>query len=236
MAILEEIKLITKQRIEQIENSINEIQNNCILDNTFVFKKGKIYGIVGEHGEGGELISSLLSGRISAKNEIAYYDGVKVDLSKIQDKGWYVGKSEYTKGFIKREISVRKALKNAIKKYGRYKCIDEVINEFGLTADRLDYRISKYSGEKWRASLAIGYACKKEIFCFSWMDTAYFYNIMISSGVFRFFKKMKEEGLIIILPTSRKENVMGLVDEIVEINNPQYKYVVSENTYFKEYF
>lgn len=236
VAILEKIKLVTKQRVERIKNSFNEIQNDYIIDKSFVFEKGKIYGIIGEHGEGGELISSLMSGRIPIEKEVIYYDDTKIDSSNIRDIGWYVGKSEYSEGIIKKEISVKKALKNAIKRYQRYESIDEIIEDFHLTPDKLEYALSKYSGEKWRASLAIGYACKKEVYCFSWMDTAHFSSILLSSGVFRFFKRMREEGLIIILPTSRKENVIDFVDEVIEINNPEYKSVISENLYFKEHF
>ena len=68
------------------------------------------------------------------------------------------------------------------------------------------------------------------------MNTACFNSILLSSGVFRFFKKLKEEGAIILLPTSRRENVIGLADEAIEINNPQYKSIISENEYFIKNF
>lgn len=236
VGILDKIKLVTKHRVDKIINSFDEIHNDFIFEKTFIFEKGKLYGIVGEHGEGGELISALMSGRIPIMEEEIYYDDVKVDLSSLQDIGWYVGKSEYSKGVIKREISVRKALNYAITSFQRYKNIDEIIKDFHLAPSRLNYELSKYSGERWRASLAIGYACRKKVYCFSWMNTAEFNNILLGSGVFRFFKKMKEEGMIVILSTSRKENVAGFVDEIIEINNPQYKSIISENPYFIENF
>ena len=233
---MEEIKLITKQRIVQVTNSFNEKYDDFIIEKEFVFERGKIYGIIGEYGEGGEMVSALISGRVPIKEEEFYCDDIKVDYAKIQDISWYVGKSEYTKGLITREISVRKALINAVKKYQRYSSIDEIIEDFHLRLDRIDYGLSKYSGEKWRASLAIGYACRKEVYCFSWLNTACFSSILLSSGVFRFFKRLKEEGCIIILPTSRKENVAGLVDEVIEIDNPRFKQVISESEYFKQYF
>lgn len=234
VAILEKIILVTKPRVEHIKNSFNEIHNDYIFEKTFIFEKGKIYGIVGEYGEGGELISALVSGRIPICEEEIYCDDVKVNNFTMQDIGWYVGKSEYSKGLIKKEISARKALNYAVNQYHRYANVEEITNEFHLTSDRLDYRLSQYSGERWRVSLAIGYACRKEIYSFSWMNTSRFNSILLSSGVFRFFKKMREEGAIIILPTSRKENVVGFVDEVIEINNPEYKAVISEHPYFKE--
>lgn len=236
VAILEEIKLITKQRIERLKNAFNESQDDYTMEKTFCFKRGMIYGIIGEQGEGGELISSLLSGRIPIKNEEVYCDRKLVDNYVLRQMGWYVGKSEYCGRIVKKQISVKRALLNAIRKYKRYQNLDEVVEEFHLSPDKLHYKITKYSGEKWRASLAIGYASRKEIYCFSWMNTACFNSILLSSGVFRFFKKLKGEGSIILLPTSRRENVIGLADEIIEINNPQYKSMISENQYFIEHF
>ena len=232
--ILEGIKLITKQRTEQLKNVFNELKNDYTFEKKFCFEKGKIYGIIGEHGEGGEIISSLLSGIIPIKDEEIYYDGVRLDDYRMKEIGWYVGRDNSFNNLIRK--SVKKTLLYALKKYNRYQSLNEVVKEFNLTQDRLNYKISNYSGEKWRASLAIGYASRKKIYCFSWMDTAQFNSMMLSSGVFRFFKKMKSEGLIIILPTSRRENVIGIADEIIEISNPQYNCIVSQEKYFIDNF
>ena len=236
VGILEKIKIVTRQRVEQLKNPFNEIQNDYIVEQTFTFEKGKIYGIVSEHGEGGEMISAIMSGIIPIKEEEVYFDEKKVENPDMQSIGWYVGKSEYRRGIINREISVKKALTDAVKKYQRYKDVDEIIEDFHLTVGRLNYKLSQYSGEKWRASLAIGYACKKELYCFSWMSTLRFTSILESSGVFRFFKRLKAEGCIVILPTSYKENVVGFVDEVIEIDNARYKSILSDTKYFKEHF
>lgn len=233
---MEKIKLITKESLVHVKNPFCESIVDYLTDNTFVFDKGKIYGIICEHGSGGDAISAIMSNYVICKTAEVYIDDAKATALDVKNLGWYVGKSEYTKGLITREISARKALINAVKKYQRYNSIDEVIEDFHLTSGRLNYELSKYSGEKWRASLAIGYACRKEVYCFSWLNTAHFSSILLSSGVFRFFKRLKEEGCIIILPTSRKENVAGLVDEVIEIDNPRFKQVISESEYFKQYF
>lgn len=233
---MEKIKLVTKERIGHLTNSFDEKLHDYLREKTFIFEPGKIYGIIGEQNEGGETLSAILSGRISIKEEIFYCDGMEIDGAEIQNMGWYVGKSEYSNGIIKREISARKALISAIKKYHCYNNIDEIIEDFHLTPNRLDYELSKYSGEGWRVSLAIGYACKKKIFCFSWMNTTRFSGIILSSGVFRFFKRLKKEGCIIILPTSRKENVEGFVDEVIEVYTPQEINIITNNPYFIEHY
>lgn len=233
---MEKIELITKEKFIEVTNFLNEKNIDYICDGKFVFEKGKIYGIICEYGGGGQIISSLLSNQIFCDEQKIYIDGDELHNHNIQSIGWYVGSPIYSGKLIKKEISVRQALNYSINKYHRYNNVNEIIDEFHLTRDRLSYGLSKYSGEKWRASLAIGYVSNKVVYCFPWMNTMNFYDCLINSAVYYFFKKLKNEGAIIILPTSRIENVEGFADEIIEIDNPRFRRVVSEDLYFKEYW
>lgn len=237
VANLEKIKLITKERVVNTSNPFNERSTDYISDNIFIFEKGKIYGIICEHGGGGEAISLLLSNQLSRKEEKIYFDNAEADMMDVKQAGWYVGKVLYSENLIRKEMSIKKALKCAIKKYQKYENIDDIIDEFALSPDRLDYSLSKNCNwERWRASLAIGYASNKTVFCFPWMNTLEFYDCLYNSSVFRFFKKLRNEGAIIILPTSRKENVAGIADEIIQICSPRFEHVISDSQYFKECF
>lgn len=236
--VLEKIKLVIEEdRFIEINNPFGEISRDYICENIFLFEKGRMYGIVCEHGAGGEAISLMLSNMTLLKKEKVYIDDVEARVSEIERLGWYVGKALYSRKPLKKEQSCRQALEYAIKTYHRYKEIDDIIEEFHLTPSRLDYGLSKNcEWEKWRMSLAIGYASNKKIYCFPWMDTLQFYDCMYNSSVFRFFKKLIGEGAIIILPTSRRENVSGFVDNVIQIRNPRFEHSISESTYFKEYF
>ena len=237
VANLEKIKLITKERIVSINNPFNEKSTDYISDNIFIFEKGKIYGIICEHGGGGEAVSLLLSNQILRKEEKIYFDDVEADAMDVQQAGWYMGKPLYSKKLIKKEVSIKKALKYAIKKYQKYENLDDIIEEFALSPDRLDYSLSRNCNwEKWRASLAIGYASNKTVYCFPWMNTLEFYDCLYNSSVFRLFKKLKDEGAIIILPTSRKENVAGIADEVIQIRSSRFEHVIADSQYFMEYF
>jgi hypothetical protein len=224
--ILETIKLeIPTERILNVKSPIYGEYQDYISENTFTFRKGQIYGLVSEFGGGGDAVSWLLS------NEKISVDNVETK----SDLCWCLCKPLYSKGLIKTEQSPRNALEEAIKKYGTYKDLNEVIDKFHLNPDRLDYKFSKYQDwEKWRISLAIGCAERKKVFCFSWMDSMYFYDCMYNSSVFRFFKLLKENGAIVILPTSRKENLYGLADEIIYIHNPRFERVFTESSYYKK--
>ena len=238
VAILEKIILeIQDDRFIETKNPFNEIGHDYICKNTYEFGKGKIYGIICEYGGGGEGISLLLSGIIPSNKEKIYIDGMEADTSDIKEIGWYLGNILYSEGIIKKEISTKKALEYAIKRYNRYSNINNVIEEFNLTSDKLDYGFSRNcEWEMWRASLAVGYASEKLVYCFPWMNTLYFYDCLYNSSVFRFFNRLKNEGGIIILPTSRKENVSAFVDEIIEIDSPRFNKIISNSSYFKENF
>ena len=235
---MEKVKLlIESDRFIEVDNPFGEKSTDYICKNTFVFEKGKIYGIICEHGAGGESIARLLSNTTPLKGEKVFVDDVEIGASTIEKLGWYLGKVLYSRGLIKRELSFRQALEMAIKEQHYYEKVDDIVKEFHLTPSRLDYSLSQNcEWERWRMSMAIGYANNKKIYCFPWMNTLEFYDCLYNSSVFRFFKKLTREGAIIILPTFRKENVNKLVDHIVQIHNTRFEHCISESAYFKEYF
>lgn len=235
---MEKVKLlIESDRFIEVDNPFGEKSTDYICKNTFVFEKGKIYGIICEHGAGGESIARLLSNTTPLKGEKVFVDDVEIGASTIEKLCWYLGKVLYSRGLIKRELSFRQALEMAIKEQHYYEKVDDIVKEFHLTPSRLDYSLSQNcEWERWRMSMAIGYANNKKIYCFPWMNTLEFYDCLYNSSVFRFFKKLTREGAIIILPTSRKENVNKLVDHIVQIHNTRFEHCISESAYFKEYF
>lgn len=238
VAILDKVKLVIEgERLVNVDNPFGEKSQDYISEGTYIFEAGKIYGVVCEHGGGGETVSLLLSNTTSLINERVYIDDVEVEASEIEKYGWYVGKALYSKGVIKKELNAKKALEYAIKKYHRYERLEDITNEFHLRIDKLSYGLSSNcEWEKWRTSIAIGYASNKKIYCFPWMDTMTFYDCMYNSSVFRFFKKLVSEGAIIILPTSREENIRGIANSIIKIRSPRFAHIISESSYFKEYF
>ena len=235
---MEKVKLvIDAERFISVNNPFGEKSQDYISKGTYIFEAGKIYGVVCEHGGGGESVSLILSNNTSLINEKVYIDDIEIQAAEIEKYGWYVGKTLYSKSFVKKELSAKKALKYAIERYQRYEKVEDIVEEFHLALDKLDYGLSKNcEWEKWRTSVAIGYASNKKIYCFPWMDTMTFYDCMYNSSVFCFFKKLMSEGAIIILPTSRDENIKGLANNIIKIRSPRFEHVISESDCFKKYF
>ncbi len=116
-----------------------------------------------EHGGGGKTISLLLSDQVSKEEEKIYFDDVSVSEQDTQQMGWYMGKPIYSNMPIRREISIKKAL------------------NYGLSRN--------CNWEKWRASLAIGYASNKMVYCFPWMNTLEIYDCLYNSAIFQFFRR-----------------------------------------------
>lgn len=233
---MEEIKVsINEDYMLDYINVYGENVHDYISKGEYYFKFGKIYGIICEQGAGGEVLSQIITNKLFDDKTTIFIDGIKID--SIYDLAWYVGKGVRTGGLFERELSVQKALELAIKKNKRYENIDKILEEFHLSRHRIKYCLSNMDvWERWRASIAIGYAQGKQIYCFPWMDSLYFYDCMINSSVFRFFKKITGENGLIILPTAREKNVKGLADEIVKINCPRFEHCISESEYFKKYF
>ena len=212
---------VKKDRIIHCKNPFGEEYNDYLYKNDYIFEVGKTYGVICEHGEGGESLSLLLSSEKELVSEEILIDNGC--LSSVEEIGWYVGKSIYSNSILNKEITQKKSIEMAIHKYRRYDNISDIINDFHLSDNKLDYSFSNNTEwERWRTSFALGYASNKKIFCFPWMNSLQFYDCMYNSSVYRFFDKIKEEKGIVILPTSKKKNVVGLVDDIIVINNPRF--------------
>ena len=219
--------------IIQVSNPFGETYADYLSLGTYSFEPGNVYGIICEHGAGGEAISLALAGEIDMNNTEIFVDGVK-DSSENRI-GWYVGKTVYSTKFgIKRECSVKKALQEALNSYKMFNNIEEVIDKFHLSPDKLAYTFSNNTDwERWRASLALGYISNKKVFCFPWMNSLQFYDCMYNSSVFRFFNDIKKDGGIIVLPTSRSENVEGIADIIINVENKRFERKFVESEWFK---
>lgn len=212
-------------------NVYGERCHDYISKANYSIEFGKIYGFVCEQGAGGEAISQIITNPPSEKSLVLLNGKENNELHKMS---WYVGRSIKEGRLFKKEITIRKALEMAIQKKDRYNDIETIIEDFHLSPQRIDYTLSEIdTWERWRASIAIGYTLGKKIYCFPWMDSMYFYDCMINSLVFRFFKKIVQDNGLIILPTSREQNVKRLVDEIIKVECPRFERCVWDSDYFK---
>lgn len=192
--------------------------NELLYEETFEFEEGKMYGILGEHGEGGGGLSWLLSGRDVIRDEKITVFGKEYKKGETVEEGWYLGE-----GIPGMDKSARKEIAAALKMSKSRLSVQDIVDKFHLTEDRLDVKVQYYSWEIWRLSAAIGYALGKKIFCFPAIDTLKVTEIVTSTAFFIYVEKLRREGCILLLPSSNREVLESVTDEIIELNNPRFR-------------
>ncbi len=192
--------------------------NEHLYEGTYKFEKGKMYGILGEHGEGGGGISWLLSGRDVIRDEKITVFGKEYREGESVEEGWYLGE-----GIPGMDKTARKEISAALKMSKSSLSVQDIVDKFHLTEDRLDVKVRYFSWELWRLSAAIGYALGKKIFCFPAIDTHMIIEIVRNTAFYIYVEKLRREGCILLLPSSSREILESLADEIIELNNPRFR-------------
>lgn len=68
--------------------------------------------------------------------------------------------------------------------------------------------IHKVGDERWKASIAIGFAYCKKIFCYPWMNSK---DIeLLKEQMTKSIKVLTENNCIVVLPTTKEENITKL--------------------------
>lgn len=238
MAILGKI---TIQLCDRIIHNVHDkhhpdIQTSYdILYNTseIVFERGKIYGILCKCGEGGQGITNLLTGNDYIDKEKIHIDGKLYKKGEKISEGWEMGKG--FKNLFLYNKTVKQQIEHALKKSKKNMTVDDIVKKFELTPERLGCKIFNLSGERWRASAAIGYAYGKKIFCFPWLDNVTLENVITTGYALLYADILRKEDNIIIVPTAEREILEYITDEIIELRNPQFHNNQSVLKYLKQH-
>jgi hypothetical protein len=188
--------------------------NGKIMENVENYSQdfyfGKCYCIKGKLGEGGWIISELLSGRKGYKG-IIEINNRECDVSELRSISYRIGVAK--RNIFGRKLSVRIELQEAIKKGKKY-TERNILEMFHLDERRISRNLDQLSAERWRASMAIGYALGKKVFCFPWID----YSIIEMYGKIWFgelVEKIKQGNGLIIIPTFSNKIDKDFFDEII---------------------
>ncbi len=183
---------------------------------TYKFINGGIYGIIGEFGAGGWALSYTISG-MSTK----YEGSIMINDNVVSSRELcYVGECMRVNGLLgQKKMTVLEQIKLGIK---AGKCPDaltsnNVIDLFKLSKERVGRRIEYTSGERWKASVAIGYANGKKVFCFPWLNTG---EILHLKEHFRLcLNILKQINAIVIIPTCKIESIEDLTSDNIYIKS-----------------
>lgn len=193
------------------------------VDDTWYYKdvelmSGKIYGLVSEYGQGCMYLSYLLGGKIDFGELQIFIDGISVSKEYLKSISWNLepSKEKY------KNKTVRKAIEQSIKNNECMDTFEEIEEAFYLDPRRRDIKLRYLSGERWRASAALGYVSGKKFFYAPYKHSM-FYRVMNDSNMFKALRYLADKGNIIVLPVGSDTFIKSVVDECIYLD-PVWRY------------
>ncbi|MFS0837426.1 hypothetical protein [Paenibacillus sp. 1P03SA] len=187
---------------------------DCCEKFSYEFRSGHVYGIIGECGSGGWVLSYYLTGREKEQGGTLFLNNVlAADSSVLAGYGCYVGEGVSSRNLFGGR-TVRQQIEEGLKQNNAF-TLNELVEWFELSSSRLDRKLEHISNERWNASIAIGLAHGKTIFCFPWLNTAWIHSLR--SRIAASVRISKDQGAIIIIPTAKREALNQLADYCVDI-------------------
>ncbi|TCM96369.1 hypothetical protein EV294_105236 [Paenibacillus sp. BK033] len=215
---------------------------DSIRDFNLTIEPGKIYGLVGSMGSGGWLLSYFLAGKeellsecLDMSHSIVTLDDDPVNNEVLKRISCYVGEgvAEFPyRSFktypgpltwkLKKVRSVADQIAEGIKRSGNPLTLGQIAGMFELTGldkpkryqGKIHRPLAFNSGERWRASLAIGYAFQKQLYCVPWIEPHGLFYILGQLGR-KLLGILRDSGASVIIPVSDEKYIAGLADEIV---------------------
>lgn len=203
------------------------------------FNEGTINGLIGELGHGGWLISSMLCGRVSHEciAETILVNGEKASVEILRSISCYVGEGvtespyrklrRYPHKWSRKIMGIRTVLEliqEGLRASGSKESPQKIAEMFELSGiddhneriGRVNRPVEYQSGEVWRATMAIGMAYQKKIFCFPWLEPHYV-GYVLSRENRKYIAKLRDHGKIILIPVSHEGNLVDTADQIIHL-------------------
>lgn len=127
----------------------------------------KIYGVLSKLGGGAWALSYMLSGKVKQKSGYVFSnDNIILGHEKLKLQSCYVGDIIYnrSKFGLKYYPTVKQLLEENV--VLTKQSIERIMDALELSPSRMDRPLHLISNERWNASVAIGLAQGKTIFCF----------------------------------------------------------------------
>ena len=181
------------------------------------FESGKIYALVGEHGEGCMYLSYLLGGKIDFDKLRIYINEDEIKKSDLQLIGWNLEPGEEPYG----NKIIKKSILKALEENNTKESFSDIQEKFHLKPSRSNIKLKNLSGERWRACAALGYAKGRKIFYAPYMTSSFYYN-MCQSGLLKVLRELANAEAIVLLPVGSDEFVKHIVDQCIYVKPRSY--------------
>ena len=174
------------------------------------FKTG-VYVYEDECGMGGWALSTLLTGQNRLDYGCILYNNDKVEQIQLKQIGCYVGENIKMKKFFGfADMTVSEQIHFGIHNGLSYSnSISDIKKLFHLSDGRLNRKFKFVGVERWRISMAIGYAMGKSVYCFPWMnsDTVIKLENILADCLF----PLINVGAIIFIPTTSYKKISDII-------------------------
>ena len=175
------------------------------------FETGKSYGLISEYMQGCMYLSYLIGGKIELKDGLEIYiDDRKTNAAGLDDISWNI--EPYYENY--KNLVVKKSIEKALKQGFVSDTFEQIAKAFVLTEPRYDRKLSQLSGERWRASTAIGYASGKRIFYGPYKSSNHYSSMNQLPEITRF---LTDHDCMVLLPVGSDKYIPECVDECIYI-------------------
>ncbi|WP_138751237.1 hypothetical protein [Paenibacillus sinopodophylli] len=203
---LENISVHCKPYILNIKAMRDEINSF-----SYTFKEGHVYGVISQPGNGAWAISYLLAGRVKKYSGIIKINGEIANSKLLGSNSIHIGEGLNPKRWL--IVDSKKTIRQQLEEGDSSYSINDLIALLDLAPSRLDRSIKYISNERWNASVAIGLAHSKHVYCFPWFNTDWksiiHFRLKYCADVLRANNK------IMIIPTDSARYIENTVDEII---------------------
>lgn len=204
---------------------------DCLHYRNLRLESGRIYGLISEYGQGCMYLSYLLGGRVDTKELSISVNEKKASRRDLEKLSWNL---EPSREWYRNAVVI-KAIQKAIKKNGLKDNFSDIQQKFYLTPPRQDRKLFQLSGERWRASAALGYVEGKRIF-YAPYKTSKFYYQMCQSGLLKALRELTDSGAVVLLPCGSDDFLKHIVDECIYLDREPDCYIEELQNRYQEIF
>ena len=192
---------------------------DCLEEQYLEFCQGNLYGIMGEFGSGGAALSCGITGNTKFYEGQIFIDDKEVTIDYLIQNSWYVGNDLYNANSNKLLDKKMRIMKNTIKdqieqgvrKVNNKLDANTIQDMFGISSERVCRNIEYVSVERWQASVAIGFANGRKLFCYPWFNSKDIGKL--EKQLTNTVKTLRDLGCIVIMPTTKEENIRKISTE-----------------------
>lgn len=180
---------------------------------------GKCYCLDSELGNGSWALSWIISGKVRQQKGIISVDGKVLNARKRKKHSQCVGINGHSFVFLKKK-TIENQILEGLKRtnFKNAKDVTSIADTFKVNKLKLDRILEHVSAMRFKASMAIGHAFDKDIYCFPWMAQNWIFNFD-DIWLRELVMYLKSKSALIIIPTKYNQEMNGLFDEVMTISS-----------------